>query len=200
MAQRSRKSRRPGDLRDVIKRVRQFYGAFCLWVSVQIAQLVTHVEDDAVTSFDNFPPLARFKFGGRLLFGVWSAQRKARPAIVTCRFQVVCSRVALRLVASGDEKYGNSVRNGFFVETQGSGNCGCLLLVEPIVPVLRDITEVVLQLLIPVGKSRFVNIEYQRQLLARLGSAGPSPQYCDRQVTLPIQVRGIATMVPGAVV
>src|ERR1700722_4717927 len=177
MAKRSRKSRRPCDLRDVIKRIRQFYGAFCLWISVQIAQLVTQVEDDAITRIDNFPPLARFIFGSRLLFGVWSAQRKARPEIVICRFQVVCGRVALRLVASGDEKYGNSLRNGFFVEAQGSGDCGCLLLVDPIVPVLRDATEVAMQLLIPVGKSRFVDIEYQLQLFARLGSSGVSTHY-----------------------
>src|SRR6202041_2344550 len=100
--------------------IRQFYGEFCLWISVQIAQLVTQVEDDAVTSIDNFPPLARFKFGSRLLFGVWSAQREAHPAIVTCRFQVVCGRITLRLVASGDEKYSNSVGNDLFVEAQGS--------------------------------------------------------------------------------
>jgi hypothetical protein len=185
MAKRSHKSRRPGDLRDVIKRIRQLYGAFCLWVSVQIAQLVTQVEDDAVTSIDNFPPLARLIFGSRLLFGVWSAQPKACPAIITCRFQVVCGRIALRLVTSGDEKYGNSVGT----EALGSGDCGCLLLVDPIVPVLRNVTpkssrNSSSQLERAVSSISSTNASFSPGLALRARRL----KICESQVTLPIQV------------
>jgi hypothetical protein len=75
MAKRFRKSRLRSELGDVIKRIRQLDRALRLWVSIQIAQLVTHIEEDALASIGNFLPLARFIFCDRLFFCIWPTQR-----------------------------------------------------------------------------------------------------------------------------
>src|SRR5580700_12347731 len=72
MAKRFHKSRLQTELRDVIKRIRQLYGALRLWVSIQSAQVVTHIEDDVISRVDNLLPLARFIFGSRLSLGLRS--------------------------------------------------------------------------------------------------------------------------------
>ena len=72
MAKRFHKSRLQSELWDVIKRIRQLYGALRLRVSIQIAQLITHIEDDVISRVDNLLALPRFIFGSRLSLGLRS--------------------------------------------------------------------------------------------------------------------------------
>jgi hypothetical protein len=87
-----------------------------------------------------------------------------------------------------------------FLKSGRPGDRACLLLIDPIMPVHRDVTEVVLRFLTPIGTSGLLNIGRQRQFFFRLGFSAASEQDKNGQVALPIEVSDVAAMVHAAVV